>query len=103
MNEWAIGHPWRLNPEFHFLACRLPWFDEINGVRTKLVHRGGAVGVYTERTRFGWGIHSPGQKLNRGRDLLLSRGELHAFTVGIFKRLAVVRPALPELEGCAIM
>src|SRR5260370_3853320 len=76
LNEWAIRHPWRLKPEFHFLARSLPWFDQINGVRTKLVHRGGNVWVYTERTRFEWDIYTAGEGLRRGKDLLSPLGQL---------------------------
>jgi hypothetical protein len=62
LNEWAIRHPWRLKPEFRLLASRLPWFDQINAVRTKLVHRGADAWVYTERVRFEWDVWIAGQR-----------------------------------------
>jgi hypothetical protein len=100
LNEWAIRHPWRLKPEFHFLACRLLWFDEINSVRTKLVHRGGNVWVYTERTRFEWAIHSPGQKVRRGKYLLSALGQLTQSMLEFSKVLADVVLPRHELRKC---
>src|SRR5215470_3840620 len=76
LNEWAIRNPSRLNPEFHFFARSLPWFDQINGVRTKLVHRGGNVWIYTERTWFEWDIQLAGERLRRGKYLISTLGRL---------------------------
>lgn len=58
LNEWAKSNATRLLVPFRIVAKNLPWFNEINGVRTKLVHRGASVWIYTDRARFQWGIHS---------------------------------------------
>jgi hypothetical protein len=100
LNEWAIRHPWRLKPEFHFLTRSLPWFDQINGVRTKLVHRGGNVWVYTERTRFEWDIYSAGEGLRRGKFLLSTLGQLTESMLEFSKVLADVIMPRQELRSC---
>lgn len=96
LNEWAMRHPWRLKPEFHLLVSRLPWFDQINGVRTKLVHRGGDAWVYTERIRFEWDVWVPGQKVRRGKYLLSTIQSLTLSMLEFSKALAEV--VLPGRE-----
>ena len=56
LNEWARRNPERLLPQFRIVAKRMSWFNEINGVRTQLVHRGKRVWVSTDRRRFQWTI-----------------------------------------------
>lgn len=96
LNEWAIRHPWRLKPEFNFLACRLPWFDQINAVRTQLVHRGGDIWVYTERTSFEWDVMVPGRKVSRNKYLLSTFQKLTLSMLEFSKVLANV--VLPQRE-----
>jgi hypothetical protein len=100
LKEWAIRRPWRLKPEFHFLVQSLPWFDQINGVRTKLVHRGGNVWVYTERTRFEWDIYSAGEGLRRGKYLLSTLGQLTGSMLEFSKVLADLVMSPRELRSC---
>jgi hypothetical protein len=57
LTEWAKRNPNRTAEEFRVVGRRLPWFEEINSVRTKLVHRGGDIRIYTDRVRFHWGVH----------------------------------------------
>jgi hypothetical protein len=57
LTEWVKRNPNRLAQEFRSIGGHLPWFEEINSVRTKLVHRGGDIWIYTDRTRFHWGVH----------------------------------------------
>jgi hypothetical protein len=41
LNQWASKNPARLDPLYRELVAQpLPWFDEINSIRTGLVHRG---------------------------------------------------------------
>lgn len=75
LNQWALRNPSRVAPGFRFLVSRHAWFDQINGVRTKLVHQGGDSWVYTDRARFHWDItfHGkmfPGKKVRLGIYLL---------------------------------
>jgi len=96
LNEWAIRHPWRLKPEFQILASSLPWFEQINGVRTKLVHRGGDAWVYTERVRFEWDVWVSGQRVRRGKFLLPTIQMLTLSMLEFSKVLAHV--VLPKAE-----
>jgi hypothetical protein len=70
LNQWALRHPGRVKPGFLFLASNHAWFDQINGIRTKLVHRGGDSWIYTDRARFHWDIMFPGKKVKLGTYLL---------------------------------
>lgn len=70
LNEYAVNNPARVNKGFEFLATKLRWFNQVNGIRTKLVHRGGDVWVYTDRVRFEWDVQLPGGQFRRGRYLL---------------------------------
>lgn len=73
LSEWAVKNPKRLQHSYQLLVgTEMPWFAQINGVRTKIVHRGGDVWVYTERTAFEWDVHLPGAKVSRGTYLLSS-------------------------------
>src|SRR5262245_50469096 len=36
LNEWALKNQDRLRPEYQLIARRMPWFSEINSVRTGL-------------------------------------------------------------------
>lgn len=66
LNEWARKNSARLIAPFRIIAKNLPWFNEINGVRTKLVHRGGKVWIYTDRVGFQWGIRGA-ERSRRGK------------------------------------
>lgn len=57
LTEWVKRNPNRIAEEFRAVGGHLPWFEEINSVRTKLVHRGGDIWIYTDRVRFHWGVH----------------------------------------------
>lgn len=57
LKNWVARNPVRLAEQFRFVNNPLPWFDVINSVRTKLVHRGGKVWVFTDRLRFQWSVH----------------------------------------------
>lgn len=94
------GHPWRLKPEFRLLASRLPWFDQINGVRTKLVHRGGDAWVYTERIRFEWDVWIPGHRVSRGKYLLATIQSLTLSMLEFSKVLAEAVLPRCELQHC---
>jgi hypothetical protein len=60
LNNWARENSNRLRSQYREIASsKLWWFDEINGVRTKLVHRGGHIWIYTERVSFIWSVHPP--------------------------------------------
>jgi hypothetical protein len=91
LNEWAIKNPKRLVDSYQPLIGRhLPWFSEINDVRTKLVHRGALVWVYTERVTFEWDVFSnvPGSKVKRERYLLSSLKSLTQEMLGFSEALA---------------
>jgi hypothetical protein len=70
LNQWALRNPGRVKPGFRFLVGRHAWFDQINGIRTKLVHRGGDSWIYTDRARFHWDIMFPGKRVGPGTFLL---------------------------------
>src|SRR6266481_6697420 len=70
LNQWALRHPGGVNAGFEFLSSKFAWFDQINAVRTKLVHRGGDSWIYTEGRRFHWDIMLPGKKVRLGTFLL---------------------------------
>jgi hypothetical protein len=70
LNQWAQRNPGRVNPGFQFLVGRHAWFDQVNGIRTKLVHRGGDSWIYTDRARFHWDIMLPRKKVKLGTYLL---------------------------------
>jgi hypothetical protein len=57
LKNWIARNPNRLNDQFGFVGNPLPWFNVVNDVRTKLVHRGGMVWVYTNRLQFQWSVH----------------------------------------------
>lgn len=57
LTQWVKRNPSRIAQEFRFVSRRLPWFEEINTVRTKLIHRGGDIWIYTDRVRFHWSVH----------------------------------------------
>ena len=60
LNNWARENSSRLRPQYREIAsAKMWWFDEINRVRTKLVHRGGHIWIYTERVSFIWSVHPP--------------------------------------------
>ena len=88
LNQWALRNPDRVKPGFHFLAAKHSWFDQINGVRTKLVHRGGDSWIYTDRARFHWDIMFPGKKVSLGTYLLSMLQRLTASALEISKVLA---------------
>jgi hypothetical protein len=86
--EWAKRNPNRLRADFRFISERQPWFDQINGVRTKLVHRGGHVWIYTERVFFEWDVYFPGGRVSRGKYLLQDLKQLTKSTIEFSERLA---------------
>lgn len=57
LTNWIPKNQGRIPAEFHFVGGQLPWFDVINSVRTKLVHQGGDVWVFTNRVQFSWSVH----------------------------------------------
>jgi hypothetical protein len=58
------------------------------------------VWVYTERTRFEWDIHLPGQRPRRGKYLLSKLGQLTRSTLEFSKVLADVVLPSRELRNC---
>ncbi len=88
LNQWAIRNPGRVRPDFWFVVSRHAWFDQINGVRTKLVHRGGDSWIYTDRARFHWDIMFPGKKLRLGTYLLSMLQNLTSSALQFSKILA---------------
>jgi hypothetical protein len=56
---WARENPTRVKPEFELITREVPWFGEINGLRTKIVHRGYHAVVYTNRLVFSLGLAPP--------------------------------------------
>lgn len=98
LNKWALKYPNRLAAEFRLVAAEIPWFTEINTVRTKLVHRGGDIWIYTERTCFEWDVSLPGSKVSRGKYLLQSIQQLTRSMLEFSDQLGEVIMARSELN-----
>jgi hypothetical protein len=98
LNQWALRSPDRLAPKFRFVAVPLPWFDEINGIRTKLVHRGADAWVYTERVTFEWDVRLPGNKVRRGNYLLAMLQRLTRSMLAFSETLGSVVMPMEQLE-----
>jgi hypothetical protein len=106
LNQWARKNPARLLAPFRIVAQNLPWFNEINGVRTKLVHRGGSVWIYTDRVKFQWGVHGTGRTPSQRKrsksngDLLDSLGRLTRKMLSFSAKLAdAVTTARGNVDG----
>src|SRR5258708_8671763 len=56
LKNWIPQNHARVPSEFHFIGKPLFWFDVVNSVRTKLVHQGGHVWIYTDRVLFHWSV-----------------------------------------------
>jgi len=83
--EWVSRQLRQPNPRLTPDLCKLmssdmPWFTEINAIRTSLVHRGKSVWIYTEGRGFEWALHGGESKISRGTDLLTS---LQKLTLGM--------------------
>jgi hypothetical protein len=100
LNQWALVHPERVKDGFKFLASKLPWFDQVNPVRTKLVHRGADIWIYTNRIHFEWDVSMPGEKVGRGRHLLSTLQFLTRCTLEFSSILAEVVLPRHELQKC---
>lgn len=68
LHNWAKSNPGRLAPGFETVGSDLPWFDEINGIRTKIVHRGYDVLTYTNRLFFKFGLAQPDLNFGQPRE-----------------------------------
>jgi hypothetical protein len=100
LNQWALVHPERVKDGFKFLATRLLWFEQVNAVRTKLVHRGGDIWIYTDRVHFEWDVSMPGEKVSRGRHLLSTIQFLTRCMLEFSNILAEVVLPRQELQKC---
>jgi hypothetical protein len=70
--QLASNQP-RIKAEYGQLIAReLPWFGELNRVRTQLVHRGNTVWIYTDGLGFLWKLDGAGADDRPHTDLLTS-------------------------------
>ena len=99
LNNWARENSGRLQPPYRAItSAKLWWFDEINGVRTKIVHRGGHIWTYTERISFIWSVHPPekGKKRKSGNRLLMA---LHSLTTHLLKYSSKLAHVIAQNRG----
>ena len=59
LNNWAKANASKLLPQFRFIAEDLPWFNQLNAIRTKLVHRGYGSVTFTNRLCLSFGLAQP--------------------------------------------
>ena len=99
LNNWARENSNRLRSQYREMAStKLWWFDEINGVRTKLVHRGGHIWIYTERVSFIWSVHPPEKtKTRRTSNRLLEA--LRTLTSSMLKFSAKLAHVIAREKG----
>jgi len=104
LQNWAkdqLGsHQPRINVDYARIIARdFPWFTELNAIRTKLVHRGNTVWIYTEGCGFEWSLNGAGSQIRRGTDLLTSLQSLTRDMLNFSNELSLLVASDEELQS----
>jgi hypothetical protein len=89
----------RIKADYGQLIARdLPWFTELNGVRTRLVHRGNTVWIFTDGLGFLWKLDGAGSDDSPPTDLLTSLQSLTRNMLAFSDNLSLLIATNEELE-----
>jgi hypothetical protein len=77
LQNWAArelksSQPRIKNEYAQLITSDLPWFTELNAIRTKLVHRGNTVRIFTDGLGFAWKLDGADSENTPPTDLLTS-------------------------------